>query len=104
LADGFGLNHYRERSQQHAWPLFGNSVRWLVATVVCAVIGVPAGLRWRVDLPLGCFVVAHGAFVLPPYFIARLESSSGATEQPHQTGCLGSRLRLVLVFLPTTIS
>jgi iron(III) transport system permease protein len=108
----FSLNHYRELiSAARFWPLFGNSVGLALATtIICAVIGVPAGILFaKSDLPLRSAIMwlLTVPFVLPPYFIAfgwnRAVARLGATSSDWLFGFRGCVLVLSSVFLPITV-
>jgi iron(III) transport system permease protein len=108
----FSLYHYRELiSASRFWPLLGNSIRLALATtVVCALVGVPAGLLFaKSDLPLrSAFMwLLTVPFVLPPYFIAlgwsRLVAVAGPTAWDCLFGFAGCVLVLSSTFLPITM-
>lgn len=108
----FTLDYYREViSAARFWPLLGNSVRLAVATtVVCGLIGIPAGVLFaKSDLPLrGAFLwLLTVPFVLPPYFMAlgwaRFTAQTGLLGSQWLFGFSGCVLVLSSVFLPLTI-
>src|SRR2546428_13230104 len=108
----FGLDHYRELiSAARFWPLFGNSIRLALATtVVCGLIGVPAGILFaKSDLPLrSAFMwLLTVPFVLPPYFVAlgwaRVVARIGQSASDLLFGFGGCVLVLSSVFLPITV-
>lgn len=106
------LGYYRELINAARFrPLLGNSVRLALATtVVCGVLGVPAGVLFaKSDLPLrSAFLwVLTVPFVLPPYFMAlgwlRLIAHAGWLGSSWLFGFGGCVLVLSSVFLPMTI-
>lgn len=106
------LGYYRELiNTARFWPLLGNSVQLALATtVVCGVVGVPAGLLFaKSDLrPRSAFLwILTVPFVLPPYFVAlgwlRLTAHVGLFGSSWLFGFGGCVLVLSSVFLPMTI-